>query len=116
MHRVIVADGVTEFRQWLSSILNESGDFQVIGEAATGPEAINLIEYLSPDLVLADVDTPETDGLDIARYVRHYCPRIKAILISTEDEPIYSTLAIDENVLAFIPKAKFSLDTIRQLL
>ena len=116
MYRVIVADDEAEFREWLKSLLDGSEDFQMVGEASTGSEAVHLIPLLLPDLVIADMYMPEPDGLEVARYVQRHFSSIKAILVSSYEERVYERLAREEGALAFIPKAKFSLDALRQAL
>lgn len=116
VYRVVVADDEPEFRNWLKSLLDESEDFQLIGEASNGEEAINLIPSLLPDLVIADMYMPEPDGLEVARYVQNNFSSIKAILVSAYEERVYERLAKEEGALAFIPKARLSLDALRRAL
>jgi two-component system response regulator YesN len=115
-YRVIVADDEPEFRGWLRSLLQGSRDFQVVGEAGTGAEAIELVKSLTPDLVIADMYMPEPDGLEVARYIQDHFPASRAILVSAHEERVYERLAREEGALAFIPKAKLSLDTLSQTL
>lgn len=116
IYRVVVADDEPEFRSWLKSLLDDSEDFRLIGEASTGAEVVNLIPSLLPDLVIADIYMPEPDGLEVARYVQHNFSGVKAILVSAYEEHVYERLAKDEGALAFIPKAKLSLDALRRAL
>ena len=116
MYRVILADDEGEFRGWLRSLLEGSEDFQVVGEASTGTEALHLVALLMPDLVITDVDMPEPDGLDVARYVQRQLPGTKVILVSSHTEREYERLAREEGALAFIPKTRLSLDALRQAL
>jgi two-component system, response regulator YesN len=116
IYRVVVADDEPEFRSWLKSLLNDSEDFRLIGEASNGAEVVNLIPSLLPDLVIADIYMPEPDGLEVARYVQHNFSGVKAILVSAYEEHVYERLARDEGALAFIPKAKLSLDALRRAL
>jgi two-component system response regulator YesN len=116
VYRVVVADDEPDFRNWLRALLEASEDFQLVGEASTGSEAVSLIPSLTPDLVIADVYMPEPDGLELARYVQQNYPGIKAILVSAQQERVYEKLANEEGALAFIPKMKLSLDALRQAL
>ena len=116
MCRVVVVDDEPEFREWLLSLLKGSDDFEVVGEASTGTEAIQLVTIVMPALVIADVYIPPPDGLEVARYVHDRFPGIKAILISAHTERAYERLARREGALAFIPKARLSLDALRQAL
>jgi two-component system response regulator YesN len=116
VYRVVVADDEPVFRNWLRTLLEDSEDFQLVGEASTGSEAVSLIPSLTPDLVIADVYMPEPDGLELARYVQQNYPGIKAILVSAQQERVYEKLANEEGALAFIPKMKLSLDALRRAL
>ncbi len=117
MYRVIVVDDEPEFREWLKSLMENSKDFKLVGEAKTGTEAVYLIPSVLPDLVIADMYVPEPDGLEVARYVqRHFSGMMKAILVSAYEERVYERLAREEGALAFIPKARLSLDALRQAL
>ena len=115
-YRVIVADDEPEFRGWLRSLLENSEDFQVVGEASSGAEAVQLIPSVAPDLVIADMYMPEPDGLEVAKYVQDLFPQTKAILVSAHEERVYQRLAKEAGALTFIPKVTFSLDVLRQAL
>jgi len=116
VYRVIVADDESDFSDWLRSLLDKSEDFEVLGQAYDGAEAINLISSTKPDVVIADIYMPEPDGLEVTRYVHRHLPDVKVILISTSEERIYEKLAREGGALAFIPKSKLSLDTLLQTL
>jgi two-component system, response regulator YesN len=116
IYRVVVADDEPEFRSWLKSLLDDSEDFRLIGEASNGAEVVNLIPSLLPDLVIADMYMPEPDGLEVARYVQNNFSGVKAILVSAYEEHVYERLARDEGALAFIPKSKLSLNALRRAL
>lgn len=116
IYRVVVADDEPEFRKWLRSLMDHSKDFQLVGEASNGTEAIRLIPSVLPDLVIADMYMPEPDGLEVARYVQHNFSTMKAILVSAYEERVYENLAKEEGALAFIPKARLSLETLRRAL
>src|SRR5437868_15412849 len=68
--RVIVADDERPARAFLAGILREFEDVDVIGEAASGAECVEMIEAVTPDLVLLDLQMPELDGLGVVRLVR----------------------------------------------
>ncbi len=116
VYRVVVVDDEPDFNQWLCSLLGENEDFEVLGQAYAGGEAIYLITSAKPDVVIADIYMPEPDGLEVTRYVHRQLPDIKLILISAHEERIYEKLAREEGALAFIPKSKLSLDTLRHAL
>ena len=116
MYRVILADDEGEFRSWLRSLLGRSEDYQVVGDAGTGEEAIQLVENLQPDLVIADMYMPNGDGLEVDRSVQRQWPDTKVILVSAHIERTYERLAKEEKALAFIPKASLTLAALRHAL
>ena len=115
-YRVVLADDEPEFIAWLSSLLKSSADFEVVGEAKNGAEAVELIPSLMPDLVIADMYMPGPDGLEVARCVQERFPNTKAILVSAYAERVYERLAKEAGALTFIPKVSFSLEALRQAL
>ena len=116
MHRVIVADDEPKFRRWLRSMLDNSPDFQVTGEASSGTEAIRLAELLLPDAVIADICMPGLDGIEAAHYIKGKMPNVKVILISANEGRAYHGLAQESGATAFIPKSGLSLCSLRQAL
>ena len=113
MLRVLLADDHDEFREWLRSLLQASGEFRFVGEASTGTEAIRLAGFLKPDLVIADICMPDQNGFQVARHLKRHLPGIKVILASTDDEPVYARLAKAEGALAFMPKARLDRNALR---
>jgi DNA-binding NarL/FixJ family response regulator len=63
--RVVVADDHPLYRDGLVGLLAATGDFDVVGQAATGREALALVRGLEPDLLVLDLDMPELDGLGV---------------------------------------------------
>lgn len=62
--RIVVVDDHTLFRRGLVGLIAEMDDFQVVGEAANGPEALDIIEKQKPDIVLLDVNMPNMSGVE----------------------------------------------------
>jgi two-component system LytT family response regulator len=67
--KVLIADDERPARRFLANLLAAMPDVEVVGEAANGKEAVELIEQLRPDLALLDLQMPELGGLDAARLV-----------------------------------------------
>ena len=77
---VLVADDSAFMRQLITELVDESGEFQVIGTARNGVDAIKKIRALDPDLVTLDVEMPELDGLDTLEVIMREMPRPVVIL------------------------------------
>ena len=68
--RAVIADDERPARSYLASLLRSFDDVELIGEASTGAEAVELIEQQRPDLALLDLQMPELDGLGVVRLIR----------------------------------------------
>ena len=68
--RVIIADDERPARSFLSAMLRTFEDVEIVGEAETGTDVIELIEREKPDLALLDLRMPELDGLGVVRLLR----------------------------------------------
>lgn len=80
--RILLADDHAVVRRGLEMVLSLEKDFQVVGEAADGEEAISLAIRLSPDLVLLDVKMPRVDGITAAREIKKIRPRIHILMLT----------------------------------
>lgn len=85
--RIIIADDHTLFRKGLSSIMGRVGGVQVVGEAATGPEAIEKTRELVPDVVLMDIKMPGLNGIEATRQILQENPQIGVVLVTMYDDP-----------------------------
>lgn len=83
--RILIADDHTLFRDGLRSLLQVEGH-EVVGEARTGREAIELAKKLSPDLVLMDVSMPEMDGITATRTLTAEVPGMKVVILTASED------------------------------
>lgn len=80
--RVILADDHQLMRAGIRSLLQELGGIEVVGEAATGREALSLVESAAPDVVLMDITMPEMNGLDATARVVAKFPQVRVLILS----------------------------------
>ena len=92
--RLVVVDDHALFRRGLIGLLNDFPDFRVIGEAANGREAMQVILSERPDLVLLDVNMPEMDGIQTVEQLRKLdsTVRILMLTISEHEEDLLSAI------------------------
>jgi YesN/AraC family two-component response regulator len=114
MYRVALVDDSPQFLAWLWSVLDGSGDFAPVGQAANGKDAIELIGRLAPDIAIVDVDLPEVDGLQVAARVHQQNSSTRVVLVTGHTDQTYASLAAQAGAFAFIPKAKLSMETLRR--
>lgn len=105
MYTVVVADDEQEMREALIRRVDwEAAGFQVIGAAENGADALELVERLEPDLLLADVKMPFMTGIELARAVREIRPTMQIAFLSGYDDFSYAQQAIQYNIVSYILK------------
>ena len=80
--RVLIADDHAVVRDGLSLLLSQLDGFEVVGEAATGDEAVKQAVILKPDVILMDIQMPGTDGVEATRQVIRLIPGIAVLMLS----------------------------------
>lgn len=87
--RVLVADDHTIVRQGLVSLLEESGECEVVAQAGDGLEAVEKAVETRPDVVVLDLSMPRLSGLEAVRRIREELPRSKVLVLTVHDEEEY---------------------------
>jgi len=91
---IIIVDDHEVVRNGIRAFLETLPDFQVVGEASSGEEAIRLVADLIPDVVLMDLIMPGMDGIESTREVKKISPRTQVVVLTSyhEDEHIFPAL------------------------
>lgn len=94
--RILVVDDHPLFRQGVRSALEAEPDFEVVGEAADGEEAIQIARALAPDVVLMDINLPVIDGLEVTRRLRLNLPSCAVIILTAydDDEQLFQAIKV----------------------
>src|SRR4030081_3877835 len=102
--RVIIADDHELARLGLRTMLMPEPDLEVIAEAATGREAVELSRELRPDLVLMDIRMPDMDGLQATRAIKEELPRTSILVVTLSEDPDYLLEALRVGAAGFVLK------------
>ena len=109
---ILVADHHAVFRYYLTRYLDLlDRDYAVVGEADTAAEALTLVAARAPDLVLADLDLPDANGLHLAWQLHRLLPGVAVILLGNEPAADYRPAALAVGARAYVDK----LDVVRGL-
>ena len=102
--RVLVVDDHPLFRQGLMEMLSEEEDIEVVGEAASGMEAIQKAGALSPDVVCMDLHMPEQGGIETTAYLVQQWPQIKVLVLTVSEEPASLIQVLGLGALGYVLK------------
>ena len=104
--KVLIADDHKLFRQGLIGLMKTREDLvQVVGEAETGEEAIQLTDELKPDVVLMDIYMPEMDGLQAAREIRARFPEVAIVMLTSSERDGHLYEAVKLGVSGYLLKS-----------
>jgi len=92
------------FREGLRHHLAALPEFRITGEASNGQQAIQLVDYTDPDLVLMEVDLPGINGLEVSRAIKRSHPHVGVILFSSAMDGAHVVRAIRAGVAAYLPR------------
>ena len=107
--KILLCDDQAVIRDGLEMLLNLEKDFQVVGSASDGAEAIELAAQKGPDLILMDLKMPGTNGIEATRQIRAKFPTIKILVLTTYDDDEWVFDAIRAGASGYLLK-----DTPRQ--
>jgi DNA-binding NarL/FixJ family response regulator len=102
--RILIADDHELARLGLRTMLTPEPDLEVVGEAGTGREAVELSRQLEPDLVLMDIRMPDLDGLAATRTIKEELPRISILILTLSEDPDYLLEALRVGAAGYVLK------------
>ena len=110
-YRVLVVDDFEPWRRHVASTLGESARWQIVGEAADGPDAIEKAANLRPDLILLDVGLPTVNGIEAARRILAHDSTLKILFVSEHQSWEIAEAALCTGARGYICKS----DSAREL-
>ncbi|MCI0399272.1 MAG: response regulator transcription factor [Chloroflexi bacterium] len=102
--KLFIVDDHPVFRQGLRDVLETDPQLQVVGEAANGEVAIDLVNEVEPDVILMDINLPDIMGLQVTRQVKARHPHMKVVVITGYDDVEQVFHAIRAGASAYCPK------------
>lgn len=104
MNTILIVDDHILFREGIANIINRWDDFQVIGEASNGQEALEKAHQLLPDVVLMDISMPVMDGIQATIRIKREIPSVKIVILTMSEENDDLFAAIKNGATGYILK------------
>jgi DNA-binding NarL/FixJ family response regulator len=102
--RTVIADDHALIREGTRQILEREPDIEVVGEAGSGSDALDLVARLDPDLALVDMRLPDLSGIDVARRLRDEGRACRVVLLSAFDDEEYVMEALSAGAAGYLVK------------
>ncbi len=102
--RILLADDHGVMRAGLRAVLEDEAAVEVVGEAATGEEALQLAGKLQPDIILLDIGMPGIDGIEATRRLKNIQPHIKVLILTVYEDETLLREAIRAGASGYIVK------------
>ena len=102
--RILIADDHFVVRQGLATLLSPRNGREVIGEAATGREAVDLARQLNPDVILMDMSMPEMDGPEAIKLIKQANPKTRILVLTSFGDSNRISDAVQAGALGYLLK------------
>lgn len=104
MTTILLADDHELVRKGIRHLIETEADFRVVGEASNGIETSRLAQELKPDVVVLDLNMPDTSGLDLIQRLKNKQPHIRIVILSMYSNEVYVTEALRCGAEAYVLK------------
>lgn len=102
--RVVLVDDHDIVREGLRQVLQTSGDFEVVGEAGDGRNAMKVVLDQRPDVVLLDITLPGESGIDVLHRLRSALPELRVLMLSVHDDAEYVLESVRSGARGYLRK------------
>ena len=104
MKKIIIADHHPVTRKGISTLLNRTNEFVIVGKVSRGSELLKHMEKERPDILILELDMPEINGFHALRSLREEFPKTRIVIFSSHPEEIYALRSIKSGAVGYIPK------------
>jgi two-component system, NarL family, response regulator NreC len=112
---ILLADDHIIVLEGVRSLLENEPDFQVIGEASSGAEAIEKTAKLKPNVLVLDLGMPDIHGKEIVRQIHENHPRINIVILSMHSKEAYVADALSNGAIGYVLKGSKSEDLVQAI-
>ena len=102
--RILLCDDHKMIREGIKLYLEDEDQYMIVAEAASGNEALSMIEEHHPELILTDINMPDLDGIGLTRQIKKQFPEIKVLALSANNEGTQIQRVMEAGADGFVPK------------
>jgi DNA-binding NarL/FixJ family response regulator len=102
--RILIAEDHPLFRKGMISLLSSVPEFEVVGEARTGEEAIERAAQLQPDVILMDLQMPEVNGIEATRRILQQSPNVRILVVTLFEDDDSEFMALRAGARGYVLK------------
>jgi DNA-binding NarL/FixJ family response regulator len=102
--RVLLVDDHPIVRSGIRGLLEKAVDIELVGEASTGEEALQMAGETNPDVLLLDMELPDIQGTQVARQFQHSYPNVKILALSAHDDSAYIRALLELGAAGYLMK------------
>ncbi len=108
--RVLLADDHTLLREGVKLLLENTGEVEVVGQAADGNEALELARNLGPDIAILDISMPGLNGLEATRLIREELPNVRVLILTMHGGDEYFFQSLQAGASGYVLKEAAGVD------
>ncbi|GAB4543132.1 MAG: response regulator transcription factor [Anaerolineae bacterium] len=113
--RLMLVDDHEIVRAGLRMLLGTQPDIEIVAEASSGGQAIELAQIHQPDVILMDIAMSDMDGMQATRQLKLYCPQVAILALTIHEEENYFFRMLDAGASGYIPKRAAPEDLVRAI-
>lgn len=114
--RVVLADDHPMVRKGLQMILDASEEVEVVAQACSGRELVNLVELVDADVAVVDLEMPDVDGFEAVQTIRDRHPQIRCIVLTVHDEGSYVQKAAVAGATGYLLKTEIAENLVKGIM
>jgi two-component system response regulator NreC len=110
--KILIAEDHAIVREGIRMILETEPDFDVVGEAKDGQQAVELASALSPDVVVMDISMPQMTGIEATQQIRRFCPKTHVLILTMHEEESYVLQLLQLGASGYVLKRAAATDLV----
>ena len=102
--KMLLVDDHAVVRSGLRMLLENEADVEIVGEAATGSEAVALVAQLKPDMVIMDIGLPDISGIEATLQIKQASPQVAVVALTIHEDEEYFFKMLQAGANGYVPK------------